>query len=578
MDALSPHDPCETVVCKFASQTGKTEGVLNFLGYIMDQDPGPVLAIQPSEKPMGEAFSKDRIAPMIRDTPVLRRRVAKAKGRDSNNTLFHKTFPGGHVTIGGANSPAGLASRPIRFLLGDEIDRWETTKEGNALSLARKRLTSFSNRKELLTSSPTYEGIGIDAEFDRCSQQFERHLVCPDCGESQFPRLEHFRWPDARPEDVIYICTHCGTEHDTDREQRMKAQSIWVKTKDEGDRSKGYWMNQWCSPFASWSRTVREYLDAKEDLTKLQVVTNTALAECWRGGGAEAQPEALAERAIDYPEMTIPDGAGILVAGIDVQHDRLAIVLRAFGPGEESWLVSWQEIYGSTIDPRDQVWTALDTVLLGTVEHANGYPVAVTAASIDSSDGTTSDAVYAYVRTRQGRIPHLMAIKGGSQDYGRLEIFSRPKQSIDTRGRANTKASRYGLRPYVVGTHRAKDLLSARIQLEGDGPGRMHWPESVRADYYEQMTGEFKAPSRRLGGRRVWQRRPGQPVEAWDCEVYALHASRAARVHLMTKRQWDGLLGKIASYKRPADVAEAEKQTAPVRKRKKTGFASRWRT
>jgi len=139
MDCLSSSDPCQEVVLKFCSQSGKTEIINNFVGYVMRQDPGPMLVIQPNMKPMGEAWSKDRLAPMIRDTPELKKIVSDSKGRDSNNTIMHKNFPGGHITIGGANSPAGLASRPIRYLALDEVNRFEVTKEGDSGKIAKKR-------------------------------------------------------------------------------------------------------------------------------------------------------------------------------------------------------------------------------------------------------------------------------------------------------------------------------------------------------------------------------------------------------------------------------------------------------
>ncbi|WP_366057924.1 phage terminase large subunit family protein, partial [Oceanicoccus sp.] len=166
MDALSPHDPCRKVVAKFSAQSGKTEILNNFAGYIMAQNPGPTLVVQPNQRPMGEAFSKDRLAPMIRDTPAISAKVIEAKGKDKKNTIFHRTFPGGHLTIAGASSPAQLASRPIQFLLCDEIDRWVPTKEGDALNLAIKRTLTFWNRKILMVSTPTLDGRGIDAQYE----------------------------------------------------------------------------------------------------------------------------------------------------------------------------------------------------------------------------------------------------------------------------------------------------------------------------------------------------------------------------------------------------------------------------
>ena len=113
----------QKVVIMSAAQIGKTDAlILNPIGYYMHYDPSPIMVMQPTIQ-MAETFSKDRLSPMLRDTPVLRDKV-NDKSRNSGNTILQKIFPGGHVTMVGANSPSSLASRPIRILLADEIDRY----------------------------------------------------------------------------------------------------------------------------------------------------------------------------------------------------------------------------------------------------------------------------------------------------------------------------------------------------------------------------------------------------------------------------------------------------------------------
>ena len=117
------NDPnIQRIVCMTSSQVGKTEIVLNLIGYFVDQDPSPLLVVQPTLQ-MGQAFSKDRLATMIRDTEKIKDCFKEARSRDSGNTVLHKKFAGGHLTIVGSNSASGLASRPIRVLLLDEVDR-----------------------------------------------------------------------------------------------------------------------------------------------------------------------------------------------------------------------------------------------------------------------------------------------------------------------------------------------------------------------------------------------------------------------------------------------------------------------
>ena len=91
------------IVMVAASQVGKSELELNIIGYIMDQDPGSVLFVQPSLED-ARKFSRLRVAPMIRDSKVLKNKVQDVKGKDSTSTVLQKSFPGGMLTITGSNS------------------------------------------------------------------------------------------------------------------------------------------------------------------------------------------------------------------------------------------------------------------------------------------------------------------------------------------------------------------------------------------------------------------------------------------------------------------------------------------
>jgi phage terminase large subunit GpA-like protein len=273
--------------------------------------------------------------------------------------------------------------------------------------------------------------------------------------------------------------------------------------------------------------------------------TNQKLGKTYEFDSNGPDIETLESRAEDYDEMTVPAGGLILTAGVDIQHDRVAVIIRAWGRGEENWLVYWGELAAknSTTDVNDPVWTELDHLLFMPIKHASGIRMQVKAISIDSSDGGTSDQVYTWVRARQNR--GVMAVKGASADYGNREIYSRPKK-IDHK--SDTKAAKYGLQVYAVGTSKAKDLLvgeKGRITLPGHGPGRMHWYQGVRSDYYEQITSEVKAPHRTMRGKRVWQKKAGVRNEALDCEVYALHAARSLKVHLLKPSAWDALEQKV---------------------------------
>lgn len=515
MDALSPHDPCQEVVCKFSSQSGKTEVALNFLGYIIDRDPGPTLVIQPNTTPMGEAFSKDRIAPMIRDTPALKGKVADPKSRTSGNTQLHKTFPGGHLSIGGANSPAGLASRPIRYLIFDEIDRYEVTKEGNAISLATKRTRTFHNRKILKVSSPTLSGVGIDAEYESADQQYEWHLVCPDCERSQRPALRHFQWPKDQPKDAAYVCEHCGTAHPLDREARLKATGTWVQIKDEGWQKKGFWMSQWASPFATWAETIKEFVDAGKDPAKLRTVVNTAFAEVWEDDqGESADWESLYRRREHYTSP-VPDGALVLVAGVDTQDDRLEAEIIGYGLGEESWGIDYIRLYGDPGQP--QIWHSLTERLRRSYRRADGVDLDVRLICIDSG-GHFTDEVYDWC-AKVGRT-WAIPVQGAAAFGKPITAFPR-------------KPNRRGVYLTTVGTDTAKELIYGRYQVTELGPGYCHWPVSDAYDetWFRQATSERKVRKYRRGVPYFqWEARGRN--EALDCRVYGLAAVRILQQHM----------------------------------------------
>lgn len=244
-----------------------------------------------------------------------------------------------------------------------------------------------------------------------------------------------------------------------------------------------------------------------------------------------------------------------------MQGNRLAVVITGWGRGEESWRLYWGELDGNPVDVNDPVWTELDKLLSRPIPTTSGNLLAISAASIDSSDGNTNHAVYTYVRNRQRF--SVMAIKGASIDNRDREIFTKPAQSADT-SQDNTKAAKYGLRVHIVGTHKAKNLIDQRLRLRGRGPGRMHWYQEIRADYYEQVTNEVLAPHPRNPSKMVWQKKAGRRNEALDCEVYALHAARSLKTHLLKDSEWDQLEQQLLQ---PTLFAPAEQPVAPLPKR-----------
>lgn len=519
MDALSPYSPTRKVVFKASSQSGKSEIALNFIGFIIDCDPGPALCVQPNIEPMGERFSKQRVAPMIAACPSLAAKVVRPKSRQTGNTLLEKHFPAGMLFIGGANSPAGLASMPIRFFLGDEIDRWEVTKEGDAMSLARERLETYrANRqeKELLVSSPTYEDIGISAEYALCESQYERHLRCEHCGETQFPRLAHFRWDAGKPHTVRYACAHCGGEHPAASQRRLKLAGEWVRVRDEGHESAGFWMNRWSSPFSRWEDVVKKWLDAGSDPAKRQVVVNTSFAEGWEGDGERVDAHALEGRCEVYPAPA-PLGVGVITIGADVQQDRIEAEVVGWGLVEgrlESWSLGYEVLVGEPTAP--EVWEELRGLYRAPWAHAGGGQLAPHALCVDS--GNWSKHVYDWCRSM--RDARVIPVKGASA-FGADALSGSEK---DRRRRA-LKRLRDGRPPEVIGVSQIKLIVQRQLAAGPGAHGYCHFPVGRSREWFDQLTGERLMVEHKRGKRptRVWQKVHAN-VEAWDCRVYAYAA------------------------------------------------------
>lgn len=516
MDALSPYHPAETVVCKFSSQTGKTEIALNFLGFIIDCDPGPILVIQPNVTPMGEAFSKDRLTPMLRDAPTLAKKIGGIRGRTSASTITHKSFPGGQVSIAGANSPAGLASRPIRYLICDELDRWDTTREGDPLALARKRQQTYrSNRrsKTLVVSSPTYDDVGISAEYAKCSQRFEWHLTCQHCGRTQFPALRHFAWDDGAPRSVRYACEHCGAEHPLEQADAVKLSGAWVCVADGEPDSVGFWMNQWGSMFARWDDTIAEWLRAQGDSAERQAVVNTAFAEGWSGEGERADPKSLATRGEVYP-AEVPGGAVMITIGADVQGDRIEAEVVGWGERMESWSIAYEVLPGEPTS--QQVWEDLLDLFRTQWTHETGATLSATAMVVDS--GAYTQHVYEWVaRTRDARIIPGKGVGGMGRDHIDRDENARRKRSA--------RRMRYGKPPELLGVDAIKRSIYHHLSALPGAAGYCHFPVGRSEEYYAQLAGERLVLITPRGRRPEHRWVPVHAaVEALDCRVYAYAA------------------------------------------------------
>lgn len=544
------------IVCRKSAQVAWTSGVLgNALGKWIDIDPSPILVLFPKAESVKQ-YVGEKLEPMIEATPRLRKKVDLRSRRLQQRQDFKK-FPGGFLKMVGSNSPASVKSTPVPRVAVEEPDdcNLNLRGQGDSIKLAKERLKTFRRSKIIIGGTPTLKGLSaIDAEMELSDQRVGM-VPCHECGQEHALSFDHLHCPEdpeyhhevygnRRPEQAYYACPHCGCTWDDNQKNANLKHGRWVAT-EEFRGIAGYNLNELYATFYGSRLQVlmEKQLQAQHAAERGNIGPMIAFVNSSKGESYEYQSDApktdeLEKRAEAYAELTAPKGVLLVTAGVDVQGDRLAVVITGWGRGEESWRLYWGELPGNPIDPNDGVWRALDQLLATPIPSDHGCQLAVSAASIDSSDGNTSDAVYTYVRDRQRY--NILAIKGASVDSRDREIYSKPPQSQDT-NQSNTKAARYGLRVHIVGTHKAKTLIDGRLRLLGSGPGRMHWYSEIRADYYEQLTNEVLAPHPRNPSKMVWQVKAGRRNEALDCEVYALHAARSLKTHLLREPEWDQL-------------------------------------
>ena len=508
MDAVSDPNIREIWVMKSA-QIGWTEILGNVVGFHIDQDPSPILLVQPTLE-MGEAWSKDRLAPMLRDSPCFAGKVKDARSRDSGNTLLHKQFPGGHITIAGANSPAGLASRPIRVVLFDEVDRFPVSAaaEGDPISLGRKRSTTFWNRIMMAGSTPTIKGKSrIEAGFESSDKRYY-YVPCPHCDGFQRLIWAQVKWTDD-PKSAAYACEHCGTLITDDYKHEMLQKGEWRSSKPSSGIA-GFHISELYSPWVTWVEMVESFFEAKKLPETLQTWINTSLGETWEEAGTTVEPGSLLERRGQYDETNIPSGVLLLTAGCDTQDDRIEVQLNGWGIDEENWIIQ-QKVFRGDPDS-SELWHEVDQYLMQTFTTEDGRQLRINATAIDSG-GHHTQSVYKFVVSRKQR--RVWAVKG----IGGPGRLAWPKQASRTRlNRANV---------FMVGVDAIKSVLYGRLsKVNEPGGGYIHLPAEANEEFCKQLTSE-KTITRYHKGRPtlIWEpRAKGIRQEAQDCWVYAYAA------------------------------------------------------
>ena len=501
----------ERVIVMTAAQIGKTEILLNTIGYFITQEPCPILCLNPTLE-MGETFSKDRLAPMIRDTPALQDKIKDPRARDSGNTLRHKRFSGGHITIAGANSPASLASRPIRVLLCDEVDRYPISAgtEGDPLTLAMKRTQNFWNRRIVWVSTPTLLGTSrIEKAFNDSSRE-EWCVPCPTCGEFQ-----PYSWDNIVFKDVaepMMKCVHCGAFHNEVEWKAGQEFGKWIAENPDEKKIRGFHLNAFASPWVTWSKLCDQYREAfRNGEEELKVWWNTVLGLPFENTSGAIEAEEL-ESHLERYNAELPDGVLVLTCGVDTQDDRLECEVVGWGLGRESWGIEYKIFYGNP--GLKEVWDELYAFLSSTWEYSNGDKLGISCTCIDSA-GHFTDEVYKFCRlhARQNIFP----------------IVGRGREGMPSVGKPNRNNKRH-VALFTLGVNTIKAALFARLKIEQPGAGYCHFPinenRGYDAVYFKGLLSE-RMVVKRVRGRNTttWEpRAKGLRNEPLDTRVYATGA------------------------------------------------------
>jgi len=535
-DVLSIDDPTEKVVVMKAAQLGFSEAMNNWIGYSIHQSPCTFMMVQPSEH-TAISFSKMRVAPMIASCSAIRSLVFAAKGRDGGNTIQHKQFAGGSLTMVGAQSPAGLASRAIKRLACDEVDRFPASAgtEGDPVGLAEKRTTTFPDRKILLISTPVEKSTSRIAKAYAESDQRKYWVPCPMCGHRQVLLFERLVWSPGQTKEVRYRCSGCEQLIHEAEKVGMVRRGEWRAEHPERE-GRGYWISALYSPWdgASWSKIAEQYKQAKGDPQRMLVFMNTMLGEPWDKAECDSiDPSwvlAMREpwsRTHDAPG--IPPGVGVLTAGVDVQANRFEVTVLGWGRDDECWFIDHVIIPCDTTDFGN--YHLLDCVLMSTYTHEWGYQVGLVAATIDTGGGHTG-AVIKYLQACEQLRRPIFGVKG-KEGWGR-PIWPRVPSKL---------MSVVDLYPVAVDV--AKMDLYARLRASYDaakahggivprGRGMIHILESPRfgPEWADQLTAEklvVKVSKHTHKRKLTWDCPPHKPNEGLDCAVYGRAAYEAWR-------------------------------------------------
>lgn len=531
MDAITDPNVEQVSVMKSA-RIGYTKVLNAAIGYFMHQDPCPIMVVQPTVED-AQGYSKEEIAPMLRDCDVLRDLIQEPKAKTSESTILHKSFPGGSLSMVGANSGRGFRRVSRRVVIFDEVDGYPPSagSEGDQIKLGIRRAEYYWNRKIVAGSTPLVAGVSRIEQLFEDGDQRRYYVPCPSCDhmdflvfrERQDGRGHHMQWPEDKPEEAFFVCSKNGCVIEERDKRPMLAAGEWrAEAEFTGHASFHIWAAYSLSPNATWAQIADEFLDAKrQGVEKLKTFVNTTLGETWQERGEAPDWERLYNRREPYPIGSAPEGVYFITAGADVQKDRIYYEVVGWGLDKQSWTIEAGALYGDTAG--EEVWAELDELVGRSFPGAAGRELPIATLGIDS--GYNTQQVYNWAR----RYPmtRVIACKGvGSQ----RTLIGQPSP-VDIN--INGKRSRRGYKVWPVGVGVAKSELYGWLRLpqpvddEPAPPGYCHFPE-LEAEFFRQLTAEQLVTITKRSGhppRLEWQIIPGRQNHWLDCRVYARAAA-----------------------------------------------------
>jgi phage terminase large subunit GpA-like protein len=572
MQCLSPSSPWRRVVLMFGSQMGKTEVVLNWLGAIIHLWPAPTLLVQPTLD-MAKRLNRQRLEPLLRETPVLSDLIAPARARDSGNTMFLKEFRGGLFVLTGANSGSGLQSMPAAYLLADEVSSYpfEADDKGDPLENAEARTSTFPMGKVLITSTPGTRGMcRITSEYETRSDRRQLAVLMPCCGSLEVLRWrEHMKW-DKPDGEVFAQCPACGERVSQHHKTTMLAGAQWQATAKGDGITAGFHLPGWYAPagWTSWEQIRDEFLRAKADPLLLKGWVNKRAAEAWEDEAvAVINAEGLMARAQaeTFSSGTCPEGVVLLLMAVDTQDTWLETTVWGFGRGEEMWRIWHQKVEGSPAEA--DVWQQIDSIRRTEWPMEGGGTLTVRHCGVDTGGHFTQEAYeYCRQRSREG----VVALKGSSTKAAPA-LGKGSRVDVNARGQTIKK----GLTLYQVGGDTLKRTIYARLKRDSPGPGAIHLPNDVTEEYLQGLTCERLVP-RMVKGFQVlgWENPSGARNEPLDLTVYSLAILELVKRRYNRATLWDQLTAAAEERRKPkaTDKPKRRRRSEPSG----PGFVTGW--